>query len=166
MVDEACHTRRWRLGGLELLRGFDDRFSPSCCIPNLTDSRAFSVFLLSERLKRSSMRTQATQTDTSKRNGVVPNQSHILNLQKVSASVFTMLLPLTEWSLETLLQVSMISEGVQTNGGLSNGYPSPPQPPLPVLHQQHQGCSLIIDDFLRYVPFSQYDLFYRSNFLM
>ena len=88
-------TRRegGRLGGLELLRGFDDRFSPSCCIPNLTDSRAFSVFLLSERLKRSSMRTQATQTDTSKRNGVVPNQSHILNLQKVSARVFTMLPP-------------------------------------------------------------------------
>ena len=131
---------------MELLRGFDDRFSPSCCIPNLTDSRAFSVFLLSERLKRSSMRTQATQTDTSKRNGVVPNQSHILNLQKVSVLVLAILLPRTEWSLETLLQVSMISEGVQTNGGLSNGYPSPPQPPLPVLHQQHQGCTLIFND--------------------
>ena len=138
---------------MELLRGFDDRFSPSCCIPNiLTDSRAFSVFLLSERLKRSSMRTQATQTDTSKRNGVVPNQSHILNLQKVSVLVLAILLPRTEWSLETLLQVSMISEGVQTNGGLSNRYPSPPQPPMPMLHQQHQGCSRVFDDFLRYVP--------------
>ena len=39
------------------------------------------------------MRTQATQTDVRKNNGngVIPNQSHIVNLQKVSARVsFTM----------------------------------------------------------------------------
>ena len=42
------------------------------------------------------MRTQATQTDTSKRNGVIPNQSHIANLQKVSATVCLTTLSLTE----------------------------------------------------------------------
>ena len=154
MVDEACHTRRGREGGLEdwnYWGGSTTASPPSCCIPNiLTDSRAFSVFLLSERLKRSSMRTQATQTDTSKRNGVVPNQSHILNLQKVSAS-FYHVASQTQSSLETLLQVSMISEGVQTNGGLSNGYPSPPQLPLPVLQQQHQGCTSMIFHYQGYL---------------
>ena len=45
----------------------------------------------------------------------------------------------------------MISEGVQTNGGLSNGYPSPPQPAMMMLHQQHQGSCHLFNDVVKYI---------------
>ena len=142
-------TRRegGRLGGLELLRGFDDRFSPSCCIPNLTDSRAFSFRLSSFREAEEEQHADSGDADRHlQEERGRPQSEPYPEFTKSERESFYHVASPTQPSLETLLQVSMISEGVQTNGGLSNGYPSPPQPPLPVLHQQHQGCTLIFND--------------------